>query len=139
MKSRIKMYEDIGNFKDQLNVLGNGLASIIAVIGLLNFVNVIITNIHERKQEFIILNNIGMTHKQIRQMLICEGLVYGGGSLLLVSTVGSAISFIVFNIAKEPYMVLHFPYIPIISIFSTLLVISITLPLIVSRKILPSR
>lgn len=139
MSSRIKMEENIGNFKDQLNILGNGLAGIIAVIGVLNFVNVIITNICERKQEFIILNRIGMTWKQIRKMLIYEGLVYGLGTVILVSTLGVFMGLLIFSVVKEPYMVLHFPYIPVMIVFIVLIIICIIVPTLIEKKVLESK
>ena len=139
MSSRIKMEENIGNFKDQLNILGNGLAGIIAVIGVLNFVNVIITNICERKQEFIILNRIGMTWKQIRKMLIYEGLVYGLGTVILVSTLGVFLGLLIFSVVKEPYMVFHFPYIPVMIVFIVLIMICIIVPILIEKKVLESK
>ena len=59
--------------------------------------------------------------------------------VILVSTIGSIISFTIFSIAKEPYMILHFPYIPVIAVLGGLIVICIVLPVIVSRRILDSK
>ena len=59
-------------------VIAGGLLSVIlALIGILNFVNVTVTSILARRQELAMLEAIGMTGKQQRSMLRDEGIVYG--------------------------------------------------------------
>lgn len=48
-----------------------------AVIGLFIFVNTMIISYLDRKKEFEILGNLGMTSKQINGMILGEGLTYG--------------------------------------------------------------
>lgn len=131
--SRIEMIKSVGNSKDQMNLLGNGLAILIAVIGLLNFINVIITNICQREKDFKVLNSIGMTHKQIRKMLLAEGMAYGIGTVLLVLTLGLIISIAAFRILKEPYMSMHFPFITVGIILLLLISICAITPLVVYK------
>ena len=57
-------------------VLGGTLSFIIGLVGVLNFVNAILTGILTRKREFAALQSIGMTGKQLKTMLVCEGLYY---------------------------------------------------------------
>lgn len=57
-------------------VLGGTLSFIIGLVGVLNFVNAILTGILTRKREFAALQAIGMTGKQLKTMLVCEGLYY---------------------------------------------------------------
>lgn len=131
--SRIEMIESVGDSKDQMNLLGNGLAILIAVIGLLNFINVIITNIYQREKDFKVLNYVGMTHKQIRKMLVAEGMAYGVGTVFLVLTLGMLISISAFKILKEPYMNMHFPFITVGIVILILIFICAVTPLIVYR------
>src|SRR5699024_2356343 len=92
LSSKIQMMENTGNSKEQMSMLGNGVALILAIIGLLNFANIIIAGIYERKYDFILLNNIGMTQKQIRKMVTIEGMVYGIGTIIFTLSFGIAIS-----------------------------------------------
>lgn len=131
--SRIEKAESVGNSKSQISLLGNGLALIIAIIGILNFANVILTNICQRKKDFAVLNSIGMTHRQIRQMLVIEGLAYGIGTVILVLTIGVWLSMGVFSILKEPYMTMHFPFFTVGVVILALLIICSVLPLMVYR------
>lgn len=70
-------------------VMGNTISVIIALVGILNFINSMVTAILSRKREFAMLQSIGMTKRQLRNMLICEGLDYAVLTLLasfLIST-----------------------------------------------------
>lgn len=46
----------------------------ILVIGSINFINVIVVSTTARKKEFAMMQSIGMTKKQLRNLLIMEGL-----------------------------------------------------------------
>ena len=79
-------------FKNMINVIatiGIALSGVIALIGILNFINAILTQIISRKREFAMLQSIGMTNDQLLKTLVCEGISYiaisGGISLLLGS------------------------------------------------------
>lgn len=79
-------------FKYMVNVIatiGIALSGVIALIGILNFINAILTQIISRKREFAMLQSIGMTNDQLLKTLVCEGISYiaisGGISLLLGS------------------------------------------------------
>jgi len=76
-----------------MGMIGISLSIVIALIGLLNFINSIFTGIITRKREFAILSSIGMTEGQLNRMLLEEGLYYilisGGVGIVL----GSLISF----------------------------------------------
>ncbi len=89
-------------------VVGVSLATVIALIGSLNFVNAIITGIISRKREFAMLQSIGMTDEQLRKTLVCEGgayIVIAGGISLIV---GSVLSYLIVNALN--HMILFFEY-----------------------------
>ena len=64
-------------------LLGGALSFIVGLVGVLNFFNAILTGILARKRELAVLQSIGMTGKQLKTMLICEGVLYALGALLL--------------------------------------------------------
>lgn len=63
-------------FRDMFFALGGALSLIIGLVGVLNFVNAVLTGILTRKRELAVLQSVGMTGKQLKAMLICEGLYY---------------------------------------------------------------
>ena len=56
-----------------------------AFAGLINFTNMIITNIITRRHEFATMQSIGMTNRQLRKMMISESFSY----VLLAGIVGT--------------------------------------------------
>ena len=60
-------------------MLGGALSFIVGLVGVLNFFNAILTGITVRKREFAVLQSIGMTGKQLKTMLVYEGLLYALG------------------------------------------------------------
>lgn len=56
---------------------------LIGILSIMNVFNIIISNITTRKIEFAELRAIGMSKKQMKKMLILEGLFYGATSLII--------------------------------------------------------
>jgi len=64
-------------------LLGGVLCLIIGFVGVLNFFNTVMAGIIAHKNEIAVLQAIGMTRKQVKEMLIIEGIIYTVGSGLL--------------------------------------------------------
>lgn len=73
-------------------LLGGALSFIVGLVGVLNFFNAILTGITARQRELAVLQAVGMTGRQLRAMLIWEGLLYALGAaglaLILTLTLG---------------------------------------------------
>lgn len=69
--------------------------AVVALVGVLNFANAMLTSILSRRREFAVLQAVGMTDAQLNGMLIAEGLLYaalaGGLSLVLCLLGGAAV------------------------------------------------
>ncbi len=70
-------------FQQMFLILGSALCAIVGVVGILNFFNAILTGILSRKREFAMLQAVGMTGRQLKKMLMLEGVLYGGMTILL--------------------------------------------------------
>ena len=94
-ESKATYQAEFDGFRSMFLTLGGVLSGIIALIGVLNFVNAVLTGILTRRHEFAVLQAIGMTDRQLRRMLMLEGLYYTGlalaVSLVLSVTVGPVI------------------------------------------------
>ena len=62
-------------------LLGGALSFIVGLVGVLNFFNAILTGIIARRRELAVLQAVGMTERQLRAMLIWEGLLYALGAV----------------------------------------------------------
>ncbi len=84
-----KQFEDD---KKSYQIIGILISSILGLIGILNFINTIVTSIIARKGELAILQSIGMTEKQLKKLLIFEGSFYVITSFIITITIGSLIA-----------------------------------------------
>lgn len=77
-----KIYmEGFASEKRMYQLCGCVLSFITGLIGILNFLNVILTNMIARRKEFAVLQSVGMTGRQLKQMLIAEGELLTLGSI----------------------------------------------------------
>ncbi len=75
-ESKTTLRAEFKSYQDLFLLLGGLLCAIIGLVGVLNFFNAIMTGILSRRREFAVLQAVGMTNKQLRAMLIYEGLFY---------------------------------------------------------------
>lgn len=81
-ESKATYQEHFEGFRNMFMILGGVLSFIVGFIGILNFFNAILTGIVTRKREFAMLQSIGMTGKQLKKMLVYEGLLYALASII---------------------------------------------------------
>ena len=81
-ESKATLRAEFEDFQNMFLLLGGLLCAIIGLVGILNFFNAIMTGIFSRKREFAVLQAVGMTNKQLKAMLVYEGLFYALSSAL---------------------------------------------------------
>lgn len=77
--------------------VGIGIALILALIGLMNYINTVTGNIQNRQNELAVLESIGMTDRQRNGMLVQEGLFFALGSLVITGTVGLGVTYVIYQ------------------------------------------
>ncbi|MEY8387916.1 ABC transporter permease [Oscillospiraceae bacterium 38-13] len=75
-ESRASYEAEFEGFRGMFMTMGGALSLIIGLVGVLNFINAVLTGILTRKRELAVLQSIGMTGKQLKTMLVFEGLYY---------------------------------------------------------------
>lgn len=83
-ESRATYAAEFEGFRGMFMTMGGALSFIIGLVGVLNFINAVLTGILARKRELAVLQAIGMTGKQLKIMLVFEG-VYHSLLALVVS------------------------------------------------------
>lgn len=115
--------------------IGLGVTLLLALIGILNYINTVIGNIQNRRAELAILESIGMTERQTDKTLVYEGLLLALGSLAITGTVGLGITVLVFqsvNYMGTPFSV---PLVPVLAEVILIVIICTVIP-VVTRKLL---
>ena len=134
--SKAKYQSEFESFRSMFLLMGGALSFIIGLVGILNFFNVILTGIISRKQEFAVLQSIGMTGRQLKKMLIYEGLIYTLGSLLFALTLTVLMSPLLSRGMKNMFWFFsyHFTVAPILLLIPVFLLLGIVIPLRIYRS-----
>ncbi|MGF7046982.1 putative ABC transport system permease protein [Paenibacillus sp. DS2015] len=120
-----------------LLTVGGVLSVIIGLIGILNFINSMLTSIIARRQEFAMLQSIGMTDKQLNKLLIFEGLFYALATILISLLLGVLFSYFIINgIASHLWFFSYtFVIAPLLLSYPILLILSVMIPFVVYRGV----
>ncbi|MDD7363402.1 MAG: FtsX-like permease family protein [Firmicutes bacterium] len=81
--SRELQVDSFRDFKNLIEFVGYGLAVILFLISVLNFINIIATDIIKNRVNVSILEAIGMTKKDIKSYLVKKNLIYSISALLI--------------------------------------------------------
>ncbi len=130
MYSKKYYADDYKSFLKMIKLVGGTLSGILALIGILNFVNAVVTGIIARKREFAMMNAVGMTGRQLKVMLMWEGIHYAVLTAVCSVTFGSLISYLeLSSFAKETFFyTYHFTLLPIAVCVPVLFIISAVIP-----------
>ncbi|AAO36344.1 ABC transporter permease [Clostridium tetani] len=81
----------------QIKILMYGFIVVVSLIGAVNIINTITTNLILRKKEIASLSAIGMTYKNIKRMILTEGILYGVYGSIYGVIVGTFLSYAMFS------------------------------------------
>ena len=113
MVSRQTMVEQYEAETRSAAVMGYAVSAVIALVGILNFVNIMVTAILSRKREFAMIQSIGMTKCQLLSMLTLEGLYYAGLTLIASCVLGAvAVGAVVRSMAGSGFSAFRFTLFP---------------------------
>lgn len=111
-------------------VLGSLLCTIIGIVGVLNFFNAMMTSILSRRREFAVLQAVGMTGKQLEEMLIWEGLLYTLGSGLIAGLLSAVVNPLAGRLLEQSYWFYsyHYTISPVLLMLPVFLLLGCTIP-----------
>ncbi len=120
-----------------MNIIGGGISLILILIGIINFINVMLTGVYTRLNEISVMESVGMTKKQVKKMLIFEGMYYGIITIVLVLTIGNSIIYLIAKLASQiaDYATFYYPYGLMFVIAAVIMAICTVVPVIVYRTI----
>lgn len=118
--------------RTMLQFVGGLIGIIFGVAGVLNLTNTIITTILARRHEFATMQSIGMTTKQLTQMMIWEGVYYAIGACIVGLILSMVLAFTVVRVLTGSiwYFTFHFTLLPAIIPCVVLLIVAAIVPVI---------
>lgn len=134
-ESKQSYIDEFNGFRNMFVLMGTTLSFIIGMIGVLNFINAIVTSVISRKREFAILQAVGMTGKQMKRILILEGCIYGICAILIAFLLNLILAPSISNVLSSMFWFYnyHFTILPILCILPIFLAFGIVIPLVVYR------
>ena len=136
IQSRYEKQQEMAGYLLTSRVLATGLSAVFLLIGIMNFINTMVVSVNTRKHEFATLESIGMTKKQIRNVLLWEGGYYWSISFLLLATLGTAIYIPIYSVFRKmvPYAAFSYPVIPLLSVAAIVLLVCFVTPVITFKQ-----
>ena len=134
--SKVTLRQNFDRMINMYRLVGGALCAILALIGILNFINSMTTSILSRYREIAMLQSIGMTGRQVKQMLIYEGIGYSILGLLgsLILSVIASLTVVRMMGVELTYFTWHFTLLPVFLCIIPLLLITAIVPLVCYNK-----
>ena len=136
-KSPLGMMDEFNQMFYSMNLLGNGAAVLLIVVGLINFINVMLTGVVARKNEFAVMESIGTSKKQIQKILTLEGSIYALVTTALIMTLGNVFLLLVADAVPHmaDYAKFEYPFALVICLIFAIFIICLSVPAIVYRAV----
>ena len=123
-------------FRMTFVILGGLLCAIIGIVGILNFFNAMMTAILARSREFAVLQSVGMTGRQLEEMLLWEGLLYTLGSGLIAGLLSAAVNPLAGRLLESAYWFYsyHYTITPVLAMLPAFIVLGCAIPAVMYRQ-----
>ncbi|MDD6646212.1 MAG: ABC transporter permease [Firmicutes bacterium] len=135
-RSRDSYVDDFRDGQRMYMVIGGALSFILALIGVLNFINGVVTSINARRRELAVLQSVGMTGKQLKSMLACEGAFHILLTAALVLTAGNVLTwgFVKLMSSQMWFFTYHFVIWPMVVSLVVFAVLAVAIPAVCCRR-----
>lgn len=136
-ESKLTFIKEFESMQTMFLVLGSVLSFIVGLVGILNFFNAILTSIMSRKREFAVMQSIGMTGRQLRQMLIWEGVLHAICSVALSLCLVLGLTPIIAPVFEKMFWFFSYRFIifPVFVVTPVFLLLGVFIPLGVYRTL----
>lgn len=128
--SKMSDYDEMKQSENQIMILGRGIGLILALLAMLNYANMMASGIQNRMREFATLESIGMTSKQLKEILILEGLGYWLITGIFVGLIGTPLSYFVFTITNKYGVSFEMPMLENGVVLAGSLIVCVVVPLV---------
>lgn len=131
-ESKATYEAEFEGFRSMFVIMGGALSFITGLVGVLNFLNAVLTGILARRREFAVLQSVGMTGKQLKTMLVFEGLYYALGAALTSMLLSFVFSPLAAKVLESMFWFFSYKFtaVPIIIVVPLFTALGIALPLI---------
>lgn len=135
-RSLLTKQNEFRDFIRMFTLVSGALCILLALIGILNFINSMTTSILTRRREIAMLQSVGMTGEQVKRMLVFEGLGYAvlGIALALVLAAIVNVTLLWAFTADMSFFNVRFTLAPVLLTVPPLLAVTALVPWLCYRK-----
>lgn len=133
-ESKIQEIKTVTKAQGNMLGIGIGITLVLAFIGMMNYLNASAGNIQSRQIELAVMESIGMAGKQVRGLLIREGLLYAGASLGVALTFGLGVTYLLYQSMNYRNVPFHVPILPIVATALLIAILCVVIPLVKYRS-----
>ena len=134
--SKYKLEKEFASMRNMYTFIGGLLSFVLALIGILNFINTMVTSVLSRKQEFAMMEAVGMTGNQLKKMLCQEGLYYALFTGVCSVVLSALLNVTVVRLLGNEFWIFawHFTVTPVLICIPLLMLIVFIVPIICYQK-----
>lgn len=135
--SKATIVAEFDDSKNMYAMVGGLLVFILAMIGILNFINTMVTSVLSRKQEFAMMEAVGMTEKQLKEMLCYEGGYYALFTVISALVIGGILNLTAVRSIGEGifFFTWRFTVLPVVLCMPLLAVVVYVVPSVCCRRL----
>jgi putative ABC transport system permease protein len=136
-ESKEELRGEIFSLSMSINLVGGALSFIVGIIGIINFINTMLTSVMTRKREFAMMQSIGLTNIQLKRMLIYEGIYYIGVTTVISLVIGSFLSLTVVRALNNVVQCFEYQFtiLPFVAMLPIFLLMGLIIPVIAYQNL----
>lgn len=136
-KSKAKIVEEFDSLKQMYTLVGGLFALVLGLIGILNFINTMVTSVLSRKKEFAMMEAVGMTQAQQKKTLQWEGFYYAIFTGIVSVSLAAVLNGTVIRLLQEEinFFSWRFTVTPVLISLAFLVVVVLVVPLACYKNI----
>lgn len=131
--SKLDQMKAIKKSQGNMMEIGIGITLILALIGILNYVNTVSGNIQSRQMEIAVMESVGMTERQVKKMLVLEGILFAALSLIFAATAGLGVTYYLYQSMNYRGIPFGIPVVPSLCMTLCIFLICVSIPLLSYR------
>lgn len=134
-ESRIEDAAEIEKAQGNLPEVGMGIVLILALIGVMNYMNTSMVNVQSRRVELSVMESVGMTQRQLLRMLVEEGLLYAGGAWAITLTAGLVVIERIYQWMNYQDVAFSVPLLPLLLAAAVSVLVCVVIPVLTWRSL----
>ena len=134
--SKLELAKALEETKSALSKLSAFLTIVLFSVGIINFINTMSVSILGRQKEFVAMEAIGASQRQMRTLIGWEGLWYFALTLALSATLGTVADLLIFRIIKNSlgFGSFRYPALPLLVYMLLSLLLCRAIPAVIYQR-----